>query len=314
MRKEDSEKEVAPRQRPLLARSILVFLPLFVLGALALLLYALARLNWTGWRAGVSIGLVGGLVFVSVTILWTLSKRLRAVGAQQKLASDPRPVVLYLRSFEDDQTPLTATDTHEANLASVMEEVGPFVAIGRPGDKLPPAGAARRYLKYEDWQQVVREEMSRSRAVVVQAGATGGLLWEIEAAFKYLRPAQLLVSLRTRDRPINFFGDADYRERYERFRSSTERAFPRPLPLSAGRATFIGFDEGWEPRLLRPTRWRPYNLSPTAKIRETLRPHLARQGVKFGFARTRLQWIIMSLLLAFGILFLVGLVLMFFLE
>jgi hypothetical protein len=67
-------------------------------------------------------------------------------------------------------------------------------------------------------------------------------------------------------------------------------------------ATFLGFDANWTPRLLKPRRWKPYNLSPTAKIRETIRPHLERQGVKLGMGRTKIQAILMSLLLAAGLL------------
>ena len=33
----------------------------------------------------------------------------------------------------------------EYSLSEVMDEVGPFVAVGRPGDKLPPLGVARSW-------------------------------------------------------------------------------------------------------------------------------------------------------------------------
>jgi hypothetical protein len=71
-------------------------------------------------------------------------------------------------------------------------------------------------------------------------------------------------------------------------------------------ATFLAFETDWMPRLLRPTSWKPYNLSPTAKIRETIRPHFESQGIILGTRQTTLQAILMSVLLLAGFVLVVG--------
>lgn len=306
MSHQDPEKDHVPRARHFLGLSLIVLVPLLIAGALVLLLFLLVRLQWTGDRAGLLLGLVMGLTLTAVSIITAVSKRLRLEGGKRKLASDTRPPVLYLRSFQDDQTPITATDTHENNLASVLEEIGPVVAIGRPGDRLSPSGAERMYVKDEDWRQEIAALMSRARVVVIQAGTTDGLLWEINAATRNLNPEQILISLRTKDRPIKLFGRSTYQHQYDKFRSLTSQVFRHSLPESVDGATFLGFDGDWTPRLLKPRRWKPYNLAPAAKIRETIRPHLEKQGVKLGTARTKIQGFLMALLLAVSILLILG--------
>jgi len=52
------------------------------------------------------------------------------------------------------------------------------IAIGRPGEKLPPAGAAREYVPDGEWQARVGELIAECRYVCVVAGTSEGLLWE----------------------------------------------------------------------------------------------------------------------------------------
>jgi hypothetical protein len=83
------------------------------------------------------------------------------------LTTDQRHPVLYLRSFEDDGIAskvsfinwwnifgglyiLTNTlhlATEEDQLKMVLNDIGPFIAMGRPSERLPKAGATRIYCR-----------------------------------------------------------------------------------------------------------------------------------------------------------------------
>jgi hypothetical protein len=58
-----------------------------------------------------------------------------------------------------------------------MSKIGPFVAIGRPGERLPQLGAIRLYVADPEWQEMVTRLMSEAALVVLRAGfpaASGG--------------------------------------------------------------------------------------------------------------------------------------------
>src|SRR5206468_13108961 len=56
---------------------------------------------------------------------------------------------------------------------------GPVVAVGRPGDRLRPLGAVRDYLTDDAWQARVEQLMRQACAIVLVAGRTAGLGWEL---------------------------------------------------------------------------------------------------------------------------------------
>ena len=120
-----------------------------------------------------------------------------ASSAQDAVSRDPRPPVLYLRSFGADSQILvgeegrfsiatffnyTATLSPEQELALILGQLGPVVAIGRPGERLPELGAARRYVSDDEWRDVVTTWMSEAALVVFRAGETESVWWEIEQA------------------------------------------------------------------------------------------------------------------------------------
>jgi hypothetical protein len=55
---------------------------------------------------------------------------------------------------------------------------GPVIAIGRPGEKLPPLGAARAYVDDKLWQAEVTKLAQESRLVVLLLDRTSGVAWE----------------------------------------------------------------------------------------------------------------------------------------
>lgn len=134
-------------------------------------------------------GVIGCLFFL------VLSKRHAGLTIHRAKALDPRPPILLLRSFEDDTTPLERTRdpnswirsvimpsfwTLEETVEKVLGARGPVIAIGRPGEPVPPAGAAREYLANDEWQDRVRELIGQARLVVVVLGDTEGLRFEYQ--------------------------------------------------------------------------------------------------------------------------------------
>jgi TM2 domain-containing membrane protein YozV len=131
------------------------------------------------------------------------------VSAEQLLANDSRPPVIYLRSFEADSEIVlrppgfwsrattvlfdyAVTFSPEQELAEVLNRVGPVIAIGKPGEPLPELGAARLYVGDADWQTKVIDMMERSRLVVIRTGSTPNLQWEIEQTMARVPRRQIL--------------------------------------------------------------------------------------------------------------------------
>src|SRR5574339_970358 len=104
-------------------------------------------------------------------------RRLRQRDALSVIAEDPRPPVLFLRSFDDDdvhdltsRTGRVGLHRTEDNLCHALRRLGPVVAIGRPGERLPEVGAARLYVSDRTWQDAVRFFLEKARAVVIVMG------------------------------------------------------------------------------------------------------------------------------------------------
>jgi hypothetical protein len=116
------------------------------------------------------------------------------VSTDEFTSTEQRPVV-YLRSFDDDQSAarIRGKLTEEEHLALVLKQIGPFVAVGRPGESLPELGASRVYLGDESWQQAVDQLLRSARLVLIRTGSTTGLGWEVERAVRVLTPERLVL-------------------------------------------------------------------------------------------------------------------------
>lgn len=142
-------------------------------------------------------GLAWILIFVALTLkAATKAKRLATLSVTEARSLDSRPPVLLLRSFRDDMTPLWRTTDSRAWMRSIihrhyftLEEAaedtlssfGPVIAIGRPGETLPPAGAAREYVSNEAWRGRIKEHIAEARLIVVILGDGEGLQFEYRA-------------------------------------------------------------------------------------------------------------------------------------
>jgi hypothetical protein len=242
---------------------------------------------WKTVVRSLGAGLGAGLYLLSRG-LRAYGRRLRLADAATRLRHDPRPPVVYLRSFQDDEvTYYRQGETLEELLMAVFRKVGPFVAIGRPNEKLPPLGAARFQIPGEDWKQTATELMDRAGLIVLRPGETDGVLWEVRAIMERLKstgPRKLLITLvpeleagRKSSRKGNI---AERMRRYERFRELTKSLFPCPLPPIGEKALFIGFEADWSPVVLNTKRsWYSFGSNPRAVLREALEPFAIKAGV-----------------------------------
>ncbi len=161
-----------------------------------------ARLHWGTLRT-----LGDGLLFVVLLPIGVrligVARRASAAKVGDVLAKDDRPPILYLRSFAlDEET--SRVDSHfvsrgrikirteEELLAGVLSQIGPCVAIGKPGEVLPKIGFHRTYVGNE-WREMVLGFMSCAQLVVLMGGTTDGFRWELQRAIELIKPERILM-------------------------------------------------------------------------------------------------------------------------
>jgi hypothetical protein len=116
-------------------------------------------------------------------------RRYGSPSARAVMRSDRRAPILILRSFVDDDLQgredrswFRSADTFEEVLADRLWTFGPVVAIGQPGEPIPRAGAARDYVTHDAWQQRVHALAGEAAMILIVAGRTPGIVWELENA------------------------------------------------------------------------------------------------------------------------------------
>jgi hypothetical protein len=149
--------------------------------------------------APIFFGTVGSLCVVA-------AKRIGAGLARARERDDTRAPVIYLRSFTVDK-PLSrrpralgrvfSSRTEEEQLAEALREMGPVVAIGRPGERLPRLGAARIYVEDADWQQQILAWFKRAALVVIHVppNPTMGVAWETDRSLSTVALPRLVFLL-----------------------------------------------------------------------------------------------------------------------
>jgi hypothetical protein len=149
-------------------------------------------------------------LFIGIVQLFRRSQRWEALSADEALQRDPRPPVVYLRAFTDDG--LMAVPGHhwqdrmlgksggaltltspEQELAFILQRVGPVIAIGKPGERLPELGAARLYVGHDTWQQTVIDMLQRSSLVLARAGVSPGVQWELDQVLALAQRSKVVI-------------------------------------------------------------------------------------------------------------------------
>jgi hypothetical protein len=136
------------------------------------------------------------LMLIGARKLRLKARRIALQSADEVVAADSRPTVLFLRSFEEEQVPLTAARlplllrgfdpgseyrTLEEMIVLNLTYIGPVVAVADPSRGELPVGAARWRVKDEEWQPFVESQIRQAALIVVGVSDTDGLRWEMEA-------------------------------------------------------------------------------------------------------------------------------------
>ena len=179
-------------------------------------------------------------------------RRFCAPSADEAMIADSSSPVLYLRSFKADRESARLTGasghgivTEEEELAQALNCLGPFIAVGIPGEELPQLGAARMQLTDTTWRDRVTELMTRSSLVVLRAGDSPGFWWELEQTVRLVEPRRVLLLVPFR------------RRQYEIFRQQAQKKTSLRFPYFRGKKvtdssirSVICFDHQWTPRMI----------------------------------------------------------------
>ena len=243
-----------------------------------------------GWWMYVAVKAARGFVYLR------REARLCRSNPRGNLVKDPRDPVLYLRSFYDDYNDgyeesleQLKWKTDEEVLTEILNMVGPTVALRGPNQPANISGAIRVNFTDEKWRAGVRHLMSISQLVVVQADISAGLLWELEAARKTVKPKRLLISFIAWQSQ-----DKDIRQKlYLRFKKHFQRIFNVHLPEEILNSKFIVFRDDWTPELVTTDSFRRLSsfVMPQRMYQKVLREILKERGFKldssFGWRRYR---------------------------
>jgi hypothetical protein len=245
-----------------------------------------------GDAAMLAISVIPVVMILIGAFLYWRGRQYAARALAQRALSESGPYVLYLRDFRTDAsvvrhvfssllTPALVSGlvTEEEQLAEAVKPLGNLLAIGKPGETLPTPGASRLYAADNEWQNVISHRMRSARLVVIRAGSSEGLMWEIRRAAELVPPQKLLfLILRMK------------RDHYRYFRQMVGAILGVSLPPAEhcsrfGRiAGFIAFSPERTPVFLplkapffRRSGYRPYQRT----FRFALRPLFEAAGVEW---------------------------------
>jgi hypothetical protein len=219
--------------------------------------------NVTFWLVVTVYILSAGPSFTAAYYFHSSAKRMAAVSLNEAMKRDMRQPILLLRSFQDDLTPIarklpftnfqpTFFYAHAWTLEEVVEKTlrnyGPIIAIGKPGEKLPPAGASREYVANEEWQDRVKDFISEALLVVVIAGKSSGLDWEYQqlALLSFWKKLVILFP------PVD---ERELQERWSHFQKITVGKSECEKQKEVSKALLATFDENGTPRFVT-CKWR----------------------------------------------------------
>ena len=126
-------------------------------------------------------------------------------------------------------------------LANIFGQIGPYVAIARPGETSTwsDVGAAKQAFADDKWQEAVIRLIVDSAIIVIEAGSTMNLSWEVEQVVRLAAPVKLLLLLPNSE------------QGYANFRHNTQTLFPNALPTQRPSSRFVMFDKTWSPCVLK---------------------------------------------------------------
>jgi len=142
------------------------------------------------------------------------SRKLMLRSLEDAQAFDPRPPIMFLRSFMDDLVALKPQrgffkqwyldeTSRVVSLDHLIlkegTEIGPTVALGNPDDPVPPYGVARGYFEHSTWKEAVSKHCSQAKGIVLVMDTTAGIEWEVGHLFDQNHMHKTLVLLKQDD-------------------------------------------------------------------------------------------------------------------
>jgi hypothetical protein len=180
---------------------IVIILGILINGGGAVLLLFGGFILWFVWA----------FLGYGISPLKQIAKKLYEPDALELLKTDrPRPVV-YPRPFTEDaleqrqpepepyiykalaHQPYRPQETREQIIETILKQIGPFVAVGSPRDRLAPFGAARIYLSDDEWQENVKLLVEAAAAIVLKPEGTDGVRWELNLIANSFDLRRLLI-------------------------------------------------------------------------------------------------------------------------
>ncbi|HVN63062.1 MAG TPA: hypothetical protein VMT58_00380, partial [Candidatus Binataceae bacterium] len=189
---------------------------LFLIAGIANGITTAALIYCTAFMQIVGILFFGTAGLAITTLLRNAARRFTRTRLEKLSSSDPRPPILFLRSFKDDQVQLQwggrgqlrhlaaaaePSPTVDHVLLEEATPVGPVIAIGMPGSP-PPFGVERIYVEDGEWQSTVARVAASAQAIVIVVDLTPGVTWELNylrdsgssSKSLYLLPPRLIFS------------------------------------------------------------------------------------------------------------------------
>lgn len=193
----------------------------------------------------------GGERLIAATVGFTLfnagvfvrrwAKRKAAPTAAELLRADPRAPVLYLRAFKDDaamsgvtfrelyQPFITGRElSEEEQLATVVRDIGPLIAVADPGAPFQNVGAAKASYADDEWQESVQQLLAEAGLVLIRVSPTDFVYWEIEQAWRIAGSEKTIFLFGSRSAAV------DFKQRFEALTGLSVNIMPKLSADSAG--------------------------------------------------------------------------------
>lgn len=233
------------------------------------------------------LALMGGSSLYLAYLVFSVGRCLTAKSARRMLELDSRPPIIHLRSFKNDKSVGFSAGMEPPDLSTVCKRIGPFVALGIPGETLQSHGASRLYCGENNWQHKVFELFRGASLVIITPGDSPSLNWELMQVRDHVDPTKILIYL-----PSGW----NRKETCDSARRMVAESFSRELPRDLGKCAFIWFSDDWEPILLGKNgpswsvrlrgQWNPF--SDCYFFRDCLVPVLNKHGL--AIPRLGIHW------------------------
>lgn len=213
-------------------------------------------------------GVVVGIVSIWILYIWAVlcyvhpfvrrfrgrALQRRSRNASEVLRKALSPPVLFLRAFHSDQivapVPIATHlfelpfPTQEEKLTRLLAKYAPVIAIGRPGEALPPLGAARFYVNHALWKERVADILPLCSLIVWTTGVSPGLRWEIDRVRRSVDPRRLLLRVNAH---LGDKSPLQQQAEWGEFVKCFAEVFPGSLNLDFDKSEFIAFTNDWAP-------------------------------------------------------------------